>query len=54
MRDDVRFEMPLGPLGRLGEPIARRRLAALIDYHAEALEALATGDEWRAFLGSDY
>lgn len=50
MCDDVRFTMPLGPLGRLGEPVARRRLRALVDYHASALKKLAAGDEWRRFL----
>ena len=50
MRDDVRFEMPFGPLGRVGEPVARRRLRALVDYHAEALGKLAEGDDWRRFL----
>ena len=50
MRDDVRFTMPLGPLGRLGEPVARRRLQALVDYHAQALKELAEGDGWRRFL----
>ncbi len=50
MRDDVRFTMPLGPLGRLGEPVARRRLQRLVDYHAEALRELAEGDGWRRFL----
>jgi len=50
MRDDVRFEMPLGPLGRLGEPVASRRLQALVDYHAEALRELVEGDDWRRFL----
>lgn len=50
MSDDVRFEMPLGPLGRLAEPVARRRLARLVAYHAQALRELATGDGWREFL----
>lgn len=50
MRDDVRFTMPLSPLGRLGEPVARRRLKGLVDYHAEALRELAEGDGWRRFL----
>jgi len=50
IRDDVRFEMPLGPLGRLGEPVARRRLRRLVDYYAEALRELAEGTEWRRFL----
>jgi len=50
MRDDVRFEMPLGPFGRLGEPLARRRLQGLVDYHAEELKALAEGDDWWRFL----
>jgi len=52
MRDDVRFTMPLAPLGRLGEPVARRRLEGLVDYHAEALRELAEGDGWRRFLDS--
>jgi len=50
MTDDVTFEMPFGPLGRVGEPIARRRLARLIDYHAMELRALAESEEWRQFL----
>jgi len=50
LRDDVRFEMPLRPLGRLGEPVARRRLQGLVDYHAEALRELAEGTEWQRFL----
>ncbi|MBX0323465.1 SRPBCC family protein [Halomicroarcula sp. F13] len=50
MTDDVRFSMPLDPLGRLGAPVARWRLARLVDYHAAALKALAEGDEWRTFL----
>jgi ligand-binding SRPBCC domain-containing protein len=50
MRDDVRFTMPLGLLGRLGEPVARRRLRGLVDYHAQALKELAEGDGWRRFL----
>jgi len=50
MSDDVRFTMPLGPLGRLGEPVARRRLRGLVDYHATALKELAEGDGWRRFL----
>ncbi|WP_254278638.1 SRPBCC family protein [Haloarcula marina] len=50
MRDDVRFEMPFAPLGRVGTPIARRRLEHLIEYHAEALKRVAESDEWRRFL----
>lgn len=50
MRDDVRFTMPLAPLGRFGEPLARRRLQRLVDYHAEALRELAESDGWRRFL----
>ena len=50
MVDDVTFEMPLGPLGRVGEPIARRRLARLIDYHATELTRLAESEGWRQFL----
>ena len=50
MGDDVRFTMPLGPRGRLGGPVARRRLGRLVDYHATALKELAEGDEWRRFL----
>lgn len=50
MRDDVQFTMPLGALGRLGQPIARRRLQALVDYHAEALRELAEGERWQQFL----
>ena len=50
MRDDVRFTMPLGPVGRLGEPVARRRLQRLVDYHAGALRELAEGEGWREFL----
>jgi len=42
--------MPLAPLGRLGEPVARRRLQALVDYHAEALGEFAEGDDWRRFV----
>jgi len=52
MRDTVRFALPLGLLGRLGEPVARRRLQHLIDYHAEALKELAEGDQWWRFLDS--
>lgn len=54
MRDSVRFTLPFGPVGRLGESVARRRLLALVDYHAEALRELAEGDNWRRFLGADY
>jgi len=50
MRDDVRFAMPFGPVGRLGEPVARRRLQSLVDYHARALQELAEGGGWRQFL----
>jgi len=50
MRDDVQFTMPFEPVGRLGAPVARRRLQALVDYHAKALEELAEGDGWRRFL----
>ncbi|MDS0258976.1 SRPBCC family protein [Haloarcula sp. S1CR25-12] len=50
MRDSVRFAMPFGPLGKTGEPVARRRLQRLIDYHATALRAVAEGDEWQRFL----
>ncbi len=50
MTDDVRFEMPFAPVGRLAEPVARRRLASLVAYHAEALSELASGDGWREFL----
>ncbi|MFC6757829.1 MULTISPECIES: SRPBCC family protein [Haloarcula] len=50
MTDDVRFTMPLAPLGRLGAPVARLRLKALVDYHAEALRELAESDGWRRFL----
>lgn len=50
MRDDVRFEMPLEPLGRLGEPVAGRRLRAPVDYHADALKRLAEGEGWQRFL----
>ena len=50
MVDDVRFEMPLGPLGRLAGPLARRRLAWLVESHAAGLKQLATSGEWRRFL----
>ncbi|WP_276261035.1 SRPBCC family protein [Haloglomus litoreum] len=50
MTDDVRFEPPFGPLGPLVEPVAKHRLRRLVDYHAEALKAVAEGDEWRRFL----
>ena len=50
MVDDVTFAMPFGPLGRVGQPIARRRLARLIDYHATELKRLAEGEDWRQFL----
>ncbi|MDS0283182.1 hypothetical protein [Haloarcula onubensis] len=50
MRDDVRFTVPLGPLGRLGEPVARHRLRWLVDYHADALKELAEGEGWQRFL----
>ena len=50
MRDSVRFTMPLGPLGRVGEPVARRRLQWLVDYHAAALRDLAEGEGWRRYL----
>jgi len=50
MVDDVTFRMPFEPLGRFGQPVARRRLARLIDYHATELKALAEGSGWRQFL----
>jgi ligand-binding SRPBCC domain-containing protein len=50
MVDDVRFEPPFGSLGRLVEPVAERRLRRLVDYHAEALKAVAEGDGWLRFL----
>jgi ligand-binding SRPBCC domain-containing protein len=50
MVDDVHFTMPLGPLGRPAEPLARRRLAWLVAYHAAGLRRLSTGAEWRRFL----
>lgn len=50
MIDNVTFEMPFGPLGTLGQPVARHRLSQLIDYHATALAALAEGDGWQRFL----
>lgn len=50
MTDDVRFTMPLGPLGRLGEPVARRRLQRLVNYHAKALREVAETHRWRRFL----
>ncbi|WP_324662488.1 SRPBCC family protein [Haloarcula sediminis] len=50
MSDTVKFTMPLGPIGRLGEPVARRRLRGLVDYHAAGLKELAEGDGWRRFL----
>ena len=52
MRDDVRFEMPFGLVGRLAEPVAKRRLRRLVDYHAVALKELAEGDGWSRFLDS--
>ena len=50
MTDDVRFTMPLGLLGKLAEPVARRRLQRLVDYHAVALRERAEGNDWRRFL----
>jgi ligand-binding SRPBCC domain-containing protein len=50
MVDEVRFEPPFGPLGPLVEPVARRRLRRLVDYHAEALKEVAEGEDWRRFL----
>ena len=52
MRDSVQFGMPCGPLGIVGEPIARRRLRWLIDYHAEAVREVAEGERWRRFLAA--
>jgi ligand-binding SRPBCC domain-containing protein len=50
MVDDVRFEPPFGRLGALAEPVARRRLGRLVDYHATALKRLAEGEDWQRFL----
>ena len=32
LTDDVEYELPFGPLGKLGAPFARRELARLFDY----------------------
>ncbi|MFN8160312.1 MAG: SRPBCC family protein [Solirubrobacterales bacterium] len=44
MRDLVRYEMPLGPLGQLAERLlVRRDLERIFDYRAAAIERLSPG-----------
>ncbi len=53
MRDEVRYALPLGPVGRLAHRLAvRRDLGAIFDYRAEAVSLIFGGGSRAAGEGA--
>lgn len=50
LTDALTFRAPLGPLGRLAEPLFTRHLRRLIAAHQQHLKEALESDEWRQFL----
>jgi ligand-binding SRPBCC domain-containing protein len=51
MRDEITLVAPLGPLGRLVEPVIARRLRRDLRARNRALKRLAEGEGWTEYLG---
>jgi hypothetical protein len=49
MRDEIRFSVPWGPLGRI---LARRRLKAFLMERNAVIKRVAESEEWRRYLES--
>ncbi len=49
MRDEVRYDAPLGPLGRI---VARKRLVPFLEERNWVLKQVAESEEWRKYLNS--
>jgi ligand-binding SRPBCC domain-containing protein len=43
IEDEVRYRLPLGPLGAVAQPIVRRQLARIFAYRQEAVRAALSG-----------
>jgi len=53
MRDEVRWRLPLGALGRLAAPFVRRDVAKIFDYRKRMLQQLvADGQLWKRSSGT--
>jgi ligand-binding SRPBCC domain-containing protein len=51
VKDEVRFSLRLGPLGRLMETIMlRRQMTTLLKWRSEILKETAESDGWKRFL----
>lgn len=45
MEDEVRWALPLAPLGELARPLVSRQLERIFDYRARAIRAILLGEE---------
>ncbi len=45
MEDEVRWQLPLQPLGELARPVVRRQLERIFDYREQAIRAILLGEE---------
>ncbi len=45
MEDEVRWQLPLQPLGELARPVVGRQLERIFDYREQAIRAILLGEE---------
>ncbi len=45
MEDEVRYSLPLAPLGELAHPLVRRQLDRIFDYRERTIRAIFLGEE---------
>jgi ligand-binding SRPBCC domain-containing protein len=50
MRDELRFSLPGGPLGRLVGTLVRKRLTALLLRRNATIKRVAESEEWHRYL----
>lgn len=50
MRDELRFSLPGGPLGRLVGTLVRKRLTALLLKRNATIKRVAESEEWHRYL----
>ena len=53
MRDELRFTLPLGPVGRMAEKPVRRRLEKMLIARNSHLKQIAQSSQWERYLTPD-
>ena len=50
MRDEIRFNLPVGPLGRLVKTLVRKHLITLLTKRNATIKRVAESEEWHRYL----